>query len=101
MIFKGNLEKSSLLNNHTLGTTKRKVTNMLKDETTPQKACDKEIRNNVEKEFTLNNKTMNTRQLHTRSPFTVNFELNVVAWALFVIAFAMRFYEIDQPGSIV
>jgi hypothetical protein len=34
-------------------------------------------------------------------PFTLQIEINSIAWILFMIAFAFRFYRLDEPASIV
>ena len=46
--------------------------------------------------------THSTRHTTQRSnPFLVTFELNVVAIVLFLVAFGLRIYELDQPTSVV
>ncbi|UXI22968.1 homeobox protein [Sarcoptes scabiei] len=37
----------------------------------------------------------------TSSPFTLTFNVDCIAWTLFLLAFGFRIFELDQPSSIV
>ena len=57
--------------------------------------------NNVLKASSLEPATLDHKSIHNTSPFSVRFEINGVTLILFVVAFALRFYELDQPSSVV
>lgn len=43
----------------------------------------------------------NVDQIHYEKPVVLTIEINLVAWLLFLIALAFRFWRLDQPRSIV
>ena len=34
-------------------------------------------------------------------PLTINIEINSIAWLLFAVGFAFRFYRLSEPSSVV
>jgi dolichyl-phosphate-mannose--protein O-mannosyl transferase len=50
------------------------------------------------KDNNINNETVDP---NSDKPFTLQIEINSIAWLLFMIAFAFRFYRLDEPASIV
>lgn len=65
------------------------------------------LKNNVHKANALGQSVEATNSINSSSttssfnPFTFKVEVNVVAWALFVVALCFRFYEIDHPFGVV